>query len=268
MNKEQKTPQSEVKISLSKRKEIKDRKRRLMYLLIAVSAMSIVLVVLVSVLFLKIEKIEVKGNTLYSAETVIEASGITANKSILALNRGETEAIIKEKLPGVKEVKIIKKLPSKVIIDVTEANEVFVVAVGRQYFSLDDSLKVISVYDTIEKAEVRGLKRIFLPDVTKCIVGEILETEGEDIPEMVLELYRALVKYEFLYDITEIDFRDKFNITVNLGVRYRIRLGNILESDTKLEIIKKMIEELDENESGVIEFMGGDVREPVLSRTP
>ena len=261
------TPKGEIKISLTKRKAIMERQKRHLYIAIFIIAAAIVLLVLVLTLFLKVKTVEAVGSILYSPEEIIEASGIEQGENIITLGSGNIEERLRNELPAIEKVRIRKKLPSTVVLEIEETEEIMFLAVGESYYSLDNNLRVVSRFDTIEGAEMKGLKRVYFPDVTRCIIGEQIVTDDPDIPEMVKQLSESLMKYELFYDITEIDFRDKFDIKLIHGIKYKVKLGNILECDTKLEILCGILKELDPQDVGTIDFSDGEIRNAVFSRS-
>ena len=212
MNKgeEKKTAPSDVKISLTKRKAKIEKKRRIIRLAIFISSASVIIMLILVTLFLKINKVKVTGNSLYKEEEIIKVLQAEKGKNILTFNTGEAERRLKKEFPSFNEVKIKKKLPSEIVIEIKQTDEVLYTAVGERYYSLNSELKVIKAYESMEEAEMLGLIRIYFPEVTRCVTGEIITTRDSDIQDMVKQLYAALEKHGILYDVTEIDFRDKF----------------------------------------------------------
>ncbi|MBR3995573.1 MAG: FtsQ-type POTRA domain-containing protein [Clostridia bacterium] len=257
----------DTRVSMTRQREKKERRKRIIQLVAFVSCCSLVMIVIIMTVFMKVNTIEVVGNVKYSDEEIISASLIEKGRSLIAANGIKAQKNICEKLPAVEKVKVIKNFPSTVTINVTETAEVLFVAVGEHYYSLDADMNVIQRYESIETAELMGLKRIYLPGVTRCITGEKIKTEDNDIPEMVKTLYVNLLEYDLFYDISEIDFRDKFEILFTLGVKYTVKLGSILECDTKLEFLRGIISKLSPEDVGTIDFSDGNINEAVFSRS-
>lgn len=257
----------EIRISMTKRKAAEKKRQRTVKVTVFVISVCLVIVVAILIIFPSVGKIDVIGNTNYSREQILEAAQISVGTNFVTLNGSKIEENIKNKLPGISKVKIKKTFPSYITVDVTETNEVFYVVVGKYYYSLDNRLNVVKKYDSFENIEIVGLKRLYMPDVVSCISGKEIVTLDSDIPEMIKQLYESLIKFDLLGNVTEINFTDKFNITFTLGVRYTVKLGNILECDTKLEFLCGIIDKLGDNEVGTIDFSDGEIDEAVFSRT-
>lgn len=260
------TSHTEIKMSMSRMKARKLKRKRTIILAVSLSAFALFVIIVVMALFFKVSAVEVTGNSKYSGDAIIKASGINIGDSILSVSSGEVEEKIKKEFTAVKKANVKKSFPSKITIEITEYEEVLFAAFGEYYYSFDSELHVVEKYDSIETAELLGMKRIYIPGVTQCITGTKLETEDSDIPEMIMRLYENLEKYDLFFDIGDIDFRDKFNITFTLGVEYTVKLGNIIDCATKLEFLKGIIDKLGEDYIGTIDLSSGNIKEAVFSR--
>ena len=105
------------KAAKKKRKKSFLKKLCVFFLIVAI----IVMVVLSLTIFFPVKSIVVRGNTLYSKEEIIKASGIEKNKN-LWLTGSDAEENIPVKLPSISNAKISRKLPGNIIIEVTEAS--------------------------------------------------------------------------------------------------------------------------------------------------
>ena len=258
---------NEIRMSMTRMKARKMRKRRITLLVCGLSALSVILVIVVIAVFFKVKTVEVTGNVKYKAQDIIEASGIEKGDGILSAGGLQVENKLKKSFPAIEEVRIKKQIPSGIVIDVKESEEVMFAAFGEHYYSFDKDLRVVESYDSIEMPELLGMKRIYISDITKCITGSKLETAVKDIPEMVTVLYENLVKNDLFGDVGEIDFRDKFDIRFTIDVKYTIVFGNILECETKLEILDGILKKVGDEYIGTIDLSSGNIKEVTMSRS-
>ncbi|OUQ81120.1 FtsQ-type POTRA domain-containing protein [Flavonifractor sp. An100] len=70
--------------------------------------------------FFQVETIVVSGNSRYTQEQVIEASGIQIGDNLYRMNKFQVAQDIREKLPYIGEVSIRRGLPSTILISITE----------------------------------------------------------------------------------------------------------------------------------------------------
>ena len=72
-------------------------------------------------IFFKVNTIEIQGNTVYSADQIIEASQIQQGDNLLTVNKALAVGNIKAALPYVEDVSIARSLPDGIIIQVRES---------------------------------------------------------------------------------------------------------------------------------------------------
>ena len=78
-------------------------------------------------IFFKVNTIEIQGNTVYSADQIIEASQIQPGDNLLTVNKALAVGNIKAALPYVEDVSIARSLPDGIIIQVRESTISFAV---------------------------------------------------------------------------------------------------------------------------------------------
>lgn len=66
-------------------------------------------------IFFKVNTIEIQGNTVYSADQIIEASQIQQGDNLLTVNKALAVGNIKAALPYVEDVSIARSLPDGII---------------------------------------------------------------------------------------------------------------------------------------------------------
>ena len=72
--------------------------------------------------FFRVAKIEVVGNSIYTAEEVVEASGIGTGDNLFFINRFSAASRIFSKLPYVDKAKVTRALPNRVTITIQESS--------------------------------------------------------------------------------------------------------------------------------------------------
>ncbi|MBO4913748.1 MAG: FtsQ-type POTRA domain-containing protein, partial [Oscillospiraceae bacterium] len=75
-------------------------------------------------LFFRMDHIIVRGSERYSEQEIIEASGLTVGENLYFINKFDVKEAIFTKLPYVEEVRINRKLPDTMVIEVRECKAV------------------------------------------------------------------------------------------------------------------------------------------------
>lgn len=78
-------------------------------------------IVLGVAIFFQVNDVQVQGNRIYSAEQVIEASGLESGDNLLMVNRASVVGNVQAQLPYVQKVSVGRVLPDTVVIRVQES---------------------------------------------------------------------------------------------------------------------------------------------------
>ena len=98
--------------------------------------------------FFKVSRVEVQGNSLYSAEQVVQASGIEVGDNLLTLNKATVAGNIITQLPYVEKVSVGRSMPDAVILEVQESTARFAVMSDTNVIWLiSSSGKALERYD-------------------------------------------------------------------------------------------------------------------------
>ena len=98
--------------------------------------------------FFKVSRVEVQGNSLYSAEQVVQASGIEVGDNLLTLNKATVAGNIITQLPYVEKVSVGRSMPDAVVLEVQESTARFAVMSDTNVIWLiNSSGKALERYD-------------------------------------------------------------------------------------------------------------------------
>ena len=114
----------------------------ILYKLLSVIVISAAIVVAL-IMFFKVDGITVSGSTSYSAEEVIEASGIEIGANLFLLNKYEISDAIIEQLPYVSSVSIHRKFPNMIEIEIADSNQGGVIQKGKDFWVISSDGKLL-----------------------------------------------------------------------------------------------------------------------------
>ena len=194
---------------------------------------------LTSFIFFKVKSIECNVDTPYVSDELIEASGLKTGKNLFLVNTSVSEKNISEKFPYLENVKIIKKLPDKLIIDAKTAENYLNIKVDDYNVILSYNFKVLSVKSIDEDAEnsikVCGVK------LKSYDIGKKAIFEDNDNEKNFLELLDLLKEKDMMSNIKGIDFSDSIGIKVNYDNRVNVNFGIYENIDYKLKVSKEIL---------------------------
>ncbi|MGN0663816.1 MAG: cell division protein FtsQ/DivIB [Negativibacillus sp.] len=225
------------------------KKYTLHYLLLFLFCVGLGLMLCFTVLF-KVNTIKVKNNTFYSAEELISRSGIQKGDSLFAFSAGDTEKMLEDRFPYLQDVKIQRRLPTTIIINVTEERPVGAAYTEDGYAVLSYSGKVLKTGVSAPPGDIPVL--LGLEDETFTVGGYLYQlSEGQDgkknrvLSEKVQELQNFLDTAEELGldSLTYIDITDNGEIRVLYDGRILIDFGGEIDLDKKITFVLKVLED-------------------------
>lgn len=252
--------------------------RRGTFLLKLVSVVAVVMaLMLVMSVFFKVETVTVSGAEKYSAWMVMEASGIRQGDSLLGISKAQAAGRIQSQLPYVEKVKIGRKLPGTVMIEIKELEVTYAIqANDTSWWLIASSGRVI---EQIDSAAATGYTRILgvladgpRKDQTVTAAKQTLQTEateetaesGLTVPTqfvttdadrlaVALEILQCLEESEVIGTIASIDVTDLTDITMEYGQRFHVVLGDSERLSYKISYMAQAISQLDEYEIGELD---------------
>ena len=194
----------------------------------ALSVFSLVGIVVIFVLlaitvFFRVDTITVNGTERYSAEQIIEASGVKTGDRLLLIRGGEVAERITAALVYAESVHVKRDLPGTVVLTVTDAYDDYAVDTGAGFVIFSSGGKVLAQ------------NRPDLPENCTVVagLGEIHSTPGGkicDADSPKYRLFRTLIDtcaQNGLTGLTYINIEDEYDIHVVYGGRITLKLGSI-----------------------------------------
>lgn len=240
-----------VKKPAATRPGTKHRRRRnlsLYYLLMFIVCVLVLFILSRTVLF-NINEYTVNGTLQrYTQEQILEAGNLKIGKNMYNLDLDKTEEKIKKTLIYVEDVQLQRKLPDRLIVNVTEA-------VAYACCEYDNGRYcVISrrgrYLETEQLAKREGLILVTGMELTGVALGNEFESKDAN-KELILLDFLDVIDELCPDKITYIDITDRTNIKMGYDGRIDIEFGSSLDYEYKFRYIKTIIEEnLKETDTG------------------
>lgn len=197
------------------------------------AAIAIVLVAVGAVLsltvFFNIESITVVGNEKYSEDEILTQCTVDLGENLFLADTKEASKMIEQTLPYIYTAKLNRKLPSAIVIEVTESElSYFIKNNDKTYILLDDKFKVLE--DKAEKA--KGIE-ISKAEISSAVVGHTLEFGDENVAECLNKMAQCISDN----NVSEITGIYSNNLSDNYFVydgRIEFKIGTCDDLDKKL----------------------------------
>lgn len=239
-------------------------RRRLLVRLVATFAVVVALVMGVSIFF-KVRSIQVTGNSLYSAERIIEASGIETGANLLSFGKDRAAWRIKDNLEYVNAVQIGIKFPDVVIIYVTEDLVTYSVKDedGQWWLMNADGkiLEQVTADKARESTQILGItacapqanQPLQVTPQTQQVEGETSVT-AQDKLSAVRKILRYLEDNGITGEVTTVDVTQLYAIELWYGEQYQVLFGGPTQLNYKVQFMAQVVEKLADYQTGVIDL--------------
>lgn len=186
----------------------------------------------------RIKGFGVEGESGYSKEQIIEASGLKAGDGLIFADLEKAAANVEKRLPYADKVKLTKKLPNKIIIRLGRTSRATAVETARGDYALTNaSLKTLEFSPTVPD----GLTVIVGATPVNPSEGSVLTFSSDKTSEIIKELVGEITE-------NKIEGVDLINVALRDGIyliyqgRVVWRLGNSSNLASKLSLGKRAME--------------------------
>lgn len=211
-------------------------------------------IVLGTAIFFRVNRVEVQGNKIYSADQVAEVSGVETGDNMVMINRHAIAGNIYARLPYVQSVSVGRVLPDTVVVRIQESE------IAGLVKSDTGSSWYVNTNGRILGSSVEGFNGQIVElvgfTITAPNVGEDAKpSDGmEDAMRVCLETLRALEGTGLIGMVTSINTEKSFDIRVLCSDQYEVQLGSDDRLDYKVWCLQAVLEELDDYQMGIIDL--------------
>ena len=205
-------------------------------------------------LFFQVREIHVSGNHIYTEEQIAEASGISVGDNLVSIKKANAASLIRTTLPFVQSVHIERILPDTVEITVTEAEVTFAIrAQNETYYVINTEGKILEEIQTANASDYPNVEGLTVSAPTIGTTISVPEEEAE-AAEAAYTLMGLLSDYGIAGAVRQIDVTKPYDLRLTYGSQYEVLLGGSDELSYKIEYLVVVLQELGEDQSGVIDL--------------
>lgn len=239
---------------LTKKQELQRKRRKFVFrivkwLMLLGIIIGGIIFALLSPIF-NIKEISVSGNAQISSQTIISLSSLTIDQNIFNFRTSEIVDNIKENA-YIDSVKVSRKFPDTVDIEVEERVTTFMLVYGNAYVYINNQGYILEI--TSEKGDYPILTGFKTP-TNQLVAGNRLTEEDLEKLNDVLKIMEATSSGERKIGnlITEINISDSSNYILTLSKeKKQVYLGDVTDLSTKILWLNQFIEREKKNE-GII----------------
>ncbi len=236
------------------------KRKRNFRLAIVIAAFALALCIILSPVLLfavfKVDGFKIEGETLYTEEEIITASGIPQGKSIFFADLDEAKVNIESKLPYTNNVQLTRKLPDTIVIRLESTDKAYAVEKSEGLYAITNrDFKVLEIAGVIPENVVPVIGAMPVAAEPGKPLSFVEDGEDVDATLNLIKNISSAVANSGLDDINLISVRSRSNIYLIYQERIAMRLGDSADVDKKIELGKNVIAEedtIDPTQTGII----------------
>jgi len=218
------------------------------YTIIAVLLIAFITIFGVSVFF-KVADIEVTGAVKYHSGDIIKASGIEKGDNLMLFDRGAAAARICSAMPYITEVKIARRLPDRIVIEITESEPMAEISSGGAVLLVDQNARLLEINPAALPEHVIAVTGI---TPVSPVAGKKIEVSGGEKTALAFltDVLGAIRSKGVSDGITRLDVSNISNITFDYLGRFDVLLGSAENVNYKLDKLVGIVSALDSERAG------------------
>jgi len=207
--------------------------------------------------FFTVSNVEVTGISLYTADQIIQASGIQKGDNLVFIRDSDVVLKIKSQYDYVDKVRIVREFPDTILIDVNESYPIAHVTVGEAIWLIDENCKCL---ESVESSDDKVLTSIEIRGVNAetPVKGQALSVADDTTQIQCLsDVLTALQSAGINGNVTYLDVENIGNLIFDYNGIYKVELGAATDLDAKLKLLEQVLTKLDGKTAGTIAFASG-----------
>lgn len=247
---------------MARRKYSNRRRRRgsfgFLYKLLSVIVICVAIVAALT-LFFRVDEISVTGQLRYTAEEIQAASGVNLGDNLYLLNKHDIVRNILKELPYIENIRINRKLPDTLCIDIRESGRPLALVQGGYAWLVSAGGKIV---DQVEESAAGEYGRISGCELLAPSVGTsvALATEYATQQDSLINLLKALEKAEIMDQVDGIRLDNLSYINMDYAGRFTVRMAYGADYDWELTKLEATLakEEIQSNMTGTIDMLDSE----------
>lgn len=203
--------------------------------------MTALFVVLAYKLFFVIDNVSVNGTEVYSKAEIVASSGFEIGDNLYSFAAGDAEDTITFLCPYIKSADVNRTIPKSVTITLEDDTAAYYAMIWGDCVKLSSGLRVLEVVENKDSIADEGLIELVLPPVKYSVAGRVIEfsdTRKDRFIRSVLdEVSKSSLAGAGMVDA--VDLSDEYDISLESGRRYLLKLGDEKDCDLKLRMAYK-----------------------------
>ena len=213
-------------------------------------------------IFFKVKTVEVTGTSVLSAEAVREAAQILPGDNPFLVSQTAVSRNVTKALSYVESVRVRRKLPSTIVIEVEESRALGALPYGGGYWLFAPGGKLLLHVNELTRPKdvpvVRGVTLLLPQEGAEMALSDA----DSDKQGPLLEVLLALEAGGLLANTQELDVTRVYDVRFTYDGRYQVVLGMPADLAYKLRFLEEVVAARSHNEKAAIDLSQVAERQP------
>ena len=209
-----------------------------LYVFLSVILITVV-VVAGCIVFFKVNQFQVNGNSRYTVEEIVEASGISTGDNLCLVKKTDAAGKVLSNLSYVRSVNIRRKLPDTIVTTVIETDVVAAIEVEDGWWLINAEGKLLEkTEDAGDYIEITGLPLI------SPKAGDTIDVEADYrlMRKSLIELLTAMQGRELLEQVRSIQCSDEAQLIMDYDGRLKVKMLTDADYDYQVKMLEAVLE--------------------------
>ena len=204
-------------------------------------------------LFFRVGTIVVTGQERYTEAEVVAATGVEQDDNLFLLNKYTVANNILAELPYIEEIRINRKLPDTLLIEVKECGDPLAVIQDGFAWLVSPGGKIVEQRSASQAGDYPVISgcQLLAPTVGTPMA---LATEYAAQQQSLLDLLDALEQAGMMDQVEGIRLDDLSVLVMEYGGRFTVEMPYGADYPRKLRALQSVIDKLETNQTGTVEL--------------
>ena len=203
--------------------------------------------------FFKIQSINVTGDDIYNAETIVAASGLSVGENMFKSSKKDISNKLETSLPYIESVHVKRSPTGNVTLVITAAKAELAIDCGEGYILMNKNGKVLE--DGVVSIN-EDVATVTASTIVTATPGDIIVFENEQDTQTLKDI-KSIIDSKQIEKITDINITQNSSVVLTYDMRITLEVGMMSTLEQKMDFVKATLDKLNSDEpnfEGSIDF--------------
>ena len=203
--------------------------------------------------FFKIQSINVTGDDIYNAETIVAASGLNVGENMFKSSKKDISNKLETSLPYIESVHVKRSPTGNVTLVITAAKAELAIDCGEGYILMNKNGKVLE--DGVVSIN-EDVATVTASTIVTATPGDIIVFENEQDTQTLKDI-KSIIDSKQIEKITDINITQNSSVVLTYDMRITLEVGMMSTLEQKMDFVKATLDKLNSDEpnfEGSIDF--------------